>query len=474
MFIGGFFYEFPKELVSLNFTTIYYIAFIFIVFCLSRVNKSKLRPYVLLLANSLFVLSFGINDLIALVVITIVSYLLSYLIYKSENKIALSLSIVAFVLMLGIFKYHSFFKFDNLIMPLGLSFYSFKIMSYLIDISRDKTTFEINPIYFVDYVMFFPTIIAGPINRAKPFMEWLKKDQDFDYKDAKGGAFQMLLGIFEKMVFDDYLAIIVNSIFTNEALMGNNILLGIILYSFQIYYDFDALSNIAIGSARLLGLKLPKNFNCPYLASNLKDFWHRWHISLSTWFKDYLYIPLGGNRKGVIRKYLNLVIVFVVSGLWHGNTLNFLIWGLLHGLIQVLEDLLLKPFKTHEFNQVTKYLLKLLGVITNFIIVTALWLVFKCQSIQEVTMIISRLMTSQAFDIAMIGISHAELYWLIVIIVTMFILDILRNRYDMIALFNRQIMPIRWMVYLTLIVIFMIFGVYGGSFQASDFIYRFF
>lgn len=474
MFIGDFFYEIPTELMSLNYITIYYIGFLFMVFFFSRPFKSILRPYILLLANLVFVYSFGFYNLVALILITLVSYIFSVLIVKYKNKYILLSSIITFVIMLFIFKYHGLFNFDNIVMPIGLSFYSFKIMSYLIDIYRDENVFELNPIYFFNYVTFFPTIIAGPINRAKPFMEWIKSRQEFDYKDSKGGAFQMLLGIFEKMVFADYIANVANMIFINGELYGLNILFGIILYSFEIYFDFDALSNIAIGSARLLGLGMPKNFNSPYLALNLKDFWRRWHISLSSWFKDYLYIPLGGNRKGTFRKYLNLVIVFLVSGIWHGNTLNFIIWGLLHGVIQVIEDLLFKPFNNVKVHKITEVILKFLGMVFNFIIVTFLWLIFRCQTMGEVINIINRLFISQPFNYELIGITLTEVYWIVFIIITMFILDILRYKFDMINLFNKQFFLIRWIIYAVLIVMFLIFGVYGGSFEVGDFIYQFF
>ena len=474
MFIGTFYYAIPETFQSLSITSIYYIVFVFIVFVLSRTYKSIIRPYVLLLANIVFLWSFSVYDLLAIAVLALLGYVFSLLINYKKNKLLLGIEIIYYVLALCFFKYNHFFISDSIVMPLGLSFYSFKIISYLFDIYRGDCFCEKNIVYYLDYVMFFPTITAGPINRAKAFIEELHNKPEFDYKFAKGGAFRMLLGIFEKMVFCDYIGILVNNIFSNQELMGFNMVLGVVLYSFQIYLDFDALSNIAIGTAELLGFRIPKNFNSPYLASSLNDFWRRWHISLSTWFRDYLYIPLGGNRKGTFRRYLNLIIVFVVSGLWHGSTWNFLLWGLLHGVIQVIENIIIKLLKLKEVKGPFKYVLHVMGIVINFSIVSMLWLVFKCQTLNEVMQIINRMMINQSFSIELLGITQVELYWLITILVLVIITDILRDRFDMIEKFNNQFFIVRWAIYFILIVMFVVFGVYGGSFEANDFIYRFF
>lgn len=474
MFIGTFYFDIPNTFPSLTMTSIYFITFIFVVFMLSRTYRSFLRPFVLLVANLVFLWPFSSYDLIAILVLAVLGYLFGLLLAKKKNKSVLTVEVACYLLCLIFFKYNNFFLVDNIVMPLGLSFYSFKIISYLFDIYRDKCDVEKNLLYYLDYVMFFPTIMAGPINRAKPFLDTIKAKPEFDYQDAKSGAFQMLLGIFEKKVFCDYIGIIVNNILASEVLFGTNVLLGVVLYSFQIYLDFDALSNIAIGTARLLGFRIPKNFNSPYVASNLNDFWRRWHISLSSWFRDYLYIPLGGNRKGNVRRYINLIIVFVVSGIWHGSTWNFVIWGLLHGIIQTIEMLILKPFKGKEVNKVLKPFIKVFGIIINFTIVTFLWLIFKCQTMTEVMLTIERIMTSQAFDYELIGMTINEVYWLIFIIVTVIITDILRDKFDMLELFNKQIFIVRWLTYAVLLVLFIVFGVYGGVFTASDFIYQFF
>ena len=474
MLIGNFYLDFPTSLPSLTMTSVYYIIFIFIAFVLSRTYRSFLRPVVLLIANAIFLFSFSINNLIAAFLLSLFGYFFAFIVERKKNDKIVYLGIFLYVIILAFFKYHGIFNINNIIMPLGISFYSFKIMSYLFDVNRGECALEKNIIYYFDYVTFFPTIIAGPINRAKPFFDTIKSKQEFDYKDSKGGAFQMLLGMFEKIVFCDYLALIVNLIFETETLYGLNMLLGIVLYSFQIYLDFDALSNIAIGSAKLLGFTIPKNFDSPYLASNLQEFWHRWHISLSTWFKDYLYIPLGGSHKGLKRKYINIIIVFVVSGLWHGSTLNFLIWGLLHGIIQVMEDIIIRNNKNKEFNKPIKYIGHFLGVIFNFAIVSIFWLVFKCQTISEVQIILMRLFTAQNFDYVLIGLTRNEFWWMIIVVAVTIIMDILRSKMDMIKKFNSWFFVFRWTIYIILIILFLVFGVYGGNFDSGDFIYQFF
>ena len=474
MFVGNFYWNLPTSFPTLAMTSVFYIIFLFATFVLARTYRSYLRPIVLLIANVVFLWSFSLNNLIVATMLALFGYLVAFIIDHKKSDAILYAGIVFYVLILCFFKYYNFLNLKNIIMPLGLSFYSFKIMSYLFDVRSGKCELQKNVLYYLDYVTFFPTIIAGPINRAKPFFEVLESSPEFDYLEAKGGAFQMLLGIVEKMVFCDYIALITTNIFGNTELLGANMFLGLVLYSFQIYLDFDALSNIAIGSARVLGFNLPKNFNSPYLASNLQEFWHRWHISLSTWFKDYIYIPLGGSRKGRIRKYVNILIVFVVSGLWHGSTLNFLIWGILHGLVKMLEDLVLRPMRKKEFSKPVKVILYVFGVAFNFTVVSFLWLIFRCQTMNEAMMILNRMFTSQSLDFTLIGLTNNEIIWMWMVMAITVIMDNLRSKTDMIAWFNKRNFVLRWLVYFILLVLFIVFGVYGGSFDSSDFIYQFF
>lgn len=474
MFIGDFYWNLPSSFPSLTVTSVYYIIFVFVTFLISRIHKSFARPLALLVMNVVFLLSFSFVNFAVAFLLSMFGYLFAFLISNSKNKKNAYIGIAFYALILIFFKYHGLLNINNIIMPLGLSFYTFKIISYILDVNSGKCKLQKNIIYYFDYVLFFPTITAGPINRANPFFDELKSKPEFDYNEAKSGAFQMMLGIFEKKVFCDYIALISNGIFQNDKLYGLNMIVGIILYSFQIYLDFDSISNIAIGTSKLLGFKITKNFNSPYLASNLQSFWRRWHISLSTWFRDYLYIPLGGSRKGNVRKYLNIIIVFIVSGLWHGSTLNFLIWGLFHGVLQVVEDLILKNFRGNECNKKLKMIIHFLGIMFNFIIVSFLWLIFKCSTLEETMMVINRVLISQNLDLNLIGINTNEIIWLITIIFIVIVMDILRDKIDVIDWFNSRCFVFRWFAYFVLLLVFIVFGVYGGSFDSSDFIYQFF
>ena len=473
MFIGDYYFEFPTSFPQLGATSFWYVAFLFLVFLLARPFRSILRPYILLIANVVFLYSFSVKALIYVAAAALYSYLFGLLLGKFKKKWLLWIGILPVIGLLVFMKYAGLFHWkDGVVMPLGLSFYSFKIISYLADVCNGKIPSQKNPIYYFDYVLFFPSITAGPIHRAKEFFEEVNKREEFDYRDSKNGGAQMMLGIFEKMVFCDFIASVVNRIFDNPELTGMNILLGVVLYAFQIYLDFDSYSNIAIGSARVLGIHLKKNFNSPYLGRNLKEFWARWHISLSTWLRDYIYIPLGGNRRGKILQYVNVLVVFLVSGIWHGSTLNFLLWGLFHGLLRVLEDLILLPFKGKKFPKPVVFLFSIIGIVLNFAIVTALWLIFRYETMGEVMHVIDLIRAGGALNFEAIGLTHNEVLWLGAVLAITIVLDILRNYFDMIDVLSRQFILVRWLFYALVIVIFLIFGVYGGSFDASDFIYQ--
>lgn len=475
MYIGDYYFVFPTSLMELNATSFYFVAFSFLVFLLSRPFKSILRPYILLIANIIFVYSFGLNNLLFLFIFSLVGYIFSFIIYKYRNKYFVIFSSLLFLASLFIFKYINLNN-GSIIIPLGLSFYTFKIISYLVDIYEEKATYEDNFIYYLDYVMFFPCITAGPINRADKFFIEIKSKHEFDYKDIGTGFFQMAIGLFEKLVFCDYIGTIVSRCLNNEVtLTGMNILLGIVLYSFQIYLDFDSYSNIAIGTARMLGFKLDPNFKTPYLATSIKDFWNRWHISLSTWLKDYIYIPLGGSKKGTLRKYINILLVFLVSSLWHGITINFLIWGMGHALFRIIEDIISIPFKKIKINPIFKFIGSIILICINFSIITALWVFFKYSNLNDALNIFKLIFEGGSLNYELIGLTHNEILWMYVVIVTVLIIDILRYFVDIFEFFGKHIFILRFVIYVVLILVFLVFGVYGGSgFDANDFIYRWF
>lgn len=467
MFIGNYYYEPITSLPTLTVTSAYFVIFCFVVFCLSRPFKSFLRPLILLVANFIFVYSFGLNNLLWLLGFSIVGYLLGLVNDKHKNKYIIVISSLIYGFALLGYKIINLND-NSIIIPLGLSFYSFKVISYLCDIYSGKINAEKNIFYYLDYVMFFPCITAGPINRAEYFLKEIRSKHEFDYQDIASGFFLLACGIFEKLVFCDFIGSVVTRSL-NVELNGLNTLLGVVLYSFQIYLDFDSISNIAIGSARMLGFKLDRNFHVPYLATSIKDFWNRWHISLSSWLRDYIYFPLGGGRKGDLRKYLNVLIVFFVSSLWHGITINFLIWGMGHGVIRIIEDLVAKFFK----NRKPRFVVSIFLILINFIIVTTLWIFFK-YGFSDAALTIQRIFAKSSLDFEAIGLTHNEVVWLCIVLSTVLITDILRYFFNLGEFFGKHVFIVRFVLYAAMILLFLVFGMYGGSFDANDFIYRWF
>lgn len=431
----------------------YYLLFLVAGFFLFRPFKGIIRRLVLLGLSALFLYSFSLDALLYVLALSLIGYVLGLLSEKLKLPYLPVLLASPIIIILIYFKYAK----TAPLMPLGLSFYSFKIISYLVDVSKGLYEPEEDLLVYLDYVLFFPCITSGPIHRFKKFKEDLLAERSFVYSEFSKGMIKVLYGIFEKLVFADFLAIVVAKGFEAN---GLTLLAAIGLYAWQLYLDFDAVSNIAIGSAEILGFDVGKNFCSPYLASNIKDFWRRWHISLSTWLKEYVYIPLGGNRKGKARTYINIVITFVISGLWHGSGFNFLLWGLMHGLLQMVEDYLGRyvSFKG------------LWAIVLNFVLVSFLWLIFRCGSLDEFVSIIGRLFVPGSFDFAL---THNENIWLLVILVTVIVVDILRNYWDLSAWLTRYYV-IKWALIVVMIFVFLIFGVYDGSYEPSDFIYQFF
>ncbi len=472
MYLGSFYFDIPRSLPVLTPVSFWFILFLFLVFLLARFLPGKIHPFVLLIADIIFLYSFSGYDLLFVVMMALFGYMASFRIVKEKTKGNLLIGVVPVILVLAFMKYAGrFLPERGILFPLGLSFYSFKIISYLVDIYRGDAEQERDPLSYFNYVLFFPCITAGPINRAKEFFRELKEPKEFEYRDAKNGGIKFLLGLFEKVVFANYIGEISERIFANSELTGMNVLLGIILYSFYIYLDFDSYSHIAIGSARVLGFHIPKNFHTPYLSRSLKEFWSRWHISLSTWFKDYVYIPLGGNRKGKLRQYLAILIVFLLSGIWHGSTVNFALWGLLHGVLRILEDILYAPFRKSES---LRKVLAIPAVLINFAVVSFLWLIFRSSSLQEVFSVLEALKRGGGIDFALIGMTRNEVLWLFAVLVITILLDICRYFKDMIEFLADRFIVLRWIFYALLVVVFLVMGVYGGSFDPSDFIYKWF
>ena len=473
MVLFNYYFEPISAFPVLNVTSAFFIIFIFATSLISWFWKSSLKPYLIFIASIVFIWSYSNDFYYLYIVLTycLFGYVFGLLLSKLHSKLLLGFSIICVILTLCFFKYSYLININNIIMPLGISFYTFKLISYLVSVYNGKVQFNINPIYVFDYLLFFPTLIAGPILKPKEFIDELKVKNSFDFVETRRGWMQLLYGVFEKIVICDYFGLIVTSILDNPEIKGLSVLLGIFLYALQIYLDFDSYSNIALGGARLFGFNLDDNFKSPYLSRNLKEFWSRWHISLSEWLKEYIYIPLGGNKKGNIRKYINILVVFLISGIWHGSYLNFVIWGLLNGLIRIIEDVIDKFL--NKFVNINNIFISIPRIIINFVIICFLWLIFRSQDMSQVSSILSRI-SSDSINFELLNLTNYQVLWMNILIVFVFVVDILRYKFDIFKYTSKGIFIIRYAIYIVFIFAFLIFGVYGGSFDSTDFIYRWF
>jgi D-alanyl-lipoteichoic acid acyltransferase DltB (MBOAT superfamily) len=430
-----------------------------------------------------------------------IDYIVGLKLYQTENKNnrkkLLFISLFFNLGLLFFFKYTNFFiesfveSFSlfgktlnintlNIILPVGISFYTFQTLSYTIDIYRNQLKPTKDWLAFFAFVSFFPQLVAGPIERASHLLPQFYKTYNFNYKLVKSGLLLVAFGLFKKMVIADRAAVYVNEVYNNvEDYGGVGFTYATILFAFQIYCDFSGYSDIAIGLARTMGFDLMKNFNSPYISKSLTEFWRRWHISLSTWFRDYVYIPLGGSKKGKIRTYINLFIVFVISGLWHGAALTFIIWGAIHGLVLMIEKATFR-IKQPIFNKLglnTKNTSNHLffGIIIFFIVCLA-WVFFRANTLNDSVYIIKGIFTDFNFgdifnkETYLIGLRPNEFRVIILSIIFLFTAELLHLKYNLIELLNKQGLIFRWSFYISIVLVIVLFGVYGDE-NIQEFIY---
>lgn len=352
------------------FNSLDFMIFLPIVLLVYFVIPDKIKHIWLLIVSYYFYMCWNAKYALLILFSTIITYFSGLIIEKIKRqswderkklkykKIVVALSFVINLGILFYFKYINFtldliskvFKLINvsismpafdIILPVGISFYTFQALSYTMDVYRDDIYAEKNFLRYALFVSFFPQLVAGPIERSKNLLKQLAVPHRFDFELAREGLLLMLWGFFLKIVLSDRIAIFVDTVYGDyNTYAGWYLVIATILFAFQIYCDFSGYSIIAMGAAEILGINLMENFNAPYLSTSVSEFWRRWHISLTSWFKDYLYIPLGGSRKGKIRKYLNKMTVFLVSGLWHGASISFVVWGGLNGFYQVIGEVL--------------------------------------------------------------------------------------------------------------------------------------
>lgn len=372
------------------------------------------------------------------------------------------------------------YRFDFLL-PVGISFYTFQALGYSIDVYRGKIQPEKNLLRYALFVSFFPQLVAGPIERSEkllPQIQKLKKIDIYQFDQIRDGFFLMMWGLFQKLVIADRMAIIVNQIYDNYNSFGYGfveIAMATVLFAFQIYCDFGGYTNIARGAARIMGISLMQNFQQPYLATSIKDFWRRWHISLTTWFTDYLYIPLGGNRKGVLRKYINIMIVFLASGLWHGASWNFVMWGGMHAAYQIIDDIWHKKVFQKIAEKATKLqmtIYKVLGGLITFLSVCFAWIFFRADNLTMAFGIIGQMFHCFSFHGYGYGLEKGNILIGLIAIALLLIVDVLHEKgISLFSVVHKQPIVIRWLLYLGLIWCIILFGIYGHKYDATQFIY---
>ena len=426
--------------------------------------------------------------LVLIFITTLLSYLSGILIekYRGKAKWICGTNIAINIGILCYYKYVNFFadNFETLInqfgyqldwvtldviLPVGISFYTFQALSYTIDVYRRDTNATKDFIAFTSFISFFPQLVAGPIERSTNLLPQFLKPRRFDYTNAVIGMRQILWGFFKKLIIADNCAQLANSIFDNyQDCNASLLLLGALFFTFQIYGDFSGYSDIAIGTGRLFGIKLMKNFNLPYFSRDIAEFWRRWHISLNKWFIDYVYIPLGGSRDTKTIVIRNILIVFCLSGLWHGANWTFVVWGLYNGIIIALLTLLNLNHKRSAIISEKRFFppLKEFGqIIITFVLVVIGWIFFRAEDLTQAVDYIANLCDSSIVSMPNfrdLGISFIKLTYTLFFIVLLQLIDWIQRKQDFgLEISNVKYRPIRWSIYIIFLLIFSVFA--GGQ-----------
>jgi alginate O-acetyltransferase complex protein AlgI len=436
----------------------------------------------LLVLSAYFYMAFVPYYILILAVTILVDYAAGIVIANTEGskkRMWLALSIVANVGFLAFFKYFGFLRANllqigrftghewaipalSIVLPIGLSFHTFQSMAYTIEVYRGKQAPERNLGIFALYVLFFPQLVAGPIERPQNLLHQFRELHRFDYAGVSSGVKLMAWGLFQKMVIADRLAAVVDTVYAHPAnYSGLTLALATILFAFQIFCDFAGYSDVAIGAAQVLGFTLMANFRQPYLAQSVAEFWQRWHISLSTWFRDYLYFPLGGNRRGPLRHLVNVLIVFAVSGLWHGADWKFVVWGALNGVFVVAG--LAAAGRKENPGWRTPVLVK---QIVTFTLVCSTWVFFRANSVGDAFTIFKRLFPLRPGEVVE-AIGKGPLIAALILVAFTVAMQLVREHYQVRELISRQPVWLRWSIYTAALTGILLFG----DFHSRDFIY---
>jgi alginate O-acetyltransferase complex protein AlgI len=411
-------------------------------------------------------------------------------ILKTKLKLVTGTNIVLNIGILGYFKYFNFFidsfidvfrlfninvnvKLMSIILPVGISFYTFQALSYTIDVFRKEIEPTKDIISFLSFVAFFPQLVAGPIERASHLLPQFSKRRKFDYEITVDGLRLIIWGLFKKIVIADRLAILVNAVYDiPEDYGGISLIIATIFFSVQIYCDFSGYSDIAIGVAKLFGINLRINFNLPYLSKSIAEFWKRWHISLSTWFRDYVYIPLGGNKVSKTRNVMNLFIVFTISGFWHGANYTFIIWGAIHGLLLVINKLTFKKENRKRDDQALS-LFNIFRMLTTYLTVTFAWIFFRANNLTDAVYVVKNIFNFNYDDLSifykggatasLFGMSTLDFYFSIFFIIILLLIEIKSRHTDVVTKLKSYSVVTRWLFYISFTIVILWFGKFGSN-----------
>lgn len=464
------------------FNSLEFAVFLPIVFALFWLLPEKFRWIVILVSSYYFYMSWNVKYVVLILFTTVISYFCARILQNTDKerikKISLVVTLVASLGVLFVYKYFNFFIDSfaelmntigfsvnavtlSLLLPVGISFYTFQTLSYVIDVYRGDAEVEKNFGKYAAFVAFFPQLVAGPIERTKNLLPQISRKHTFKYENAAYGLRIMAWGFFKKIVIADTLAMYVDQVYNElEYHSGFSLVLAMIMFTFQIYCDFSGYSDIAIGTAKLFDIELMKNFSSPYFSASIKEFWSRWHISLSTWFKDYVYIPLGGNRCSKPRHYLNLILTFGISGLWHGASWTYVVWGLIHGVGQVLENIFSKGKKITRSLSKKSTVFTWISVVGVFIFCIITWVFFRAESFGDAIYIFKNAFKGISIPgmyimdgLKALSLGSAKAIDLVIMLALLLVFDFFNIKHDVIAKIGELKAAYRWIIYIIFTVV---------------------
>lgn len=478
------------------FNSLEFLIFLVVIITVYYMIPHRFRWFILLVGSYYFYMSWNPALIILILITTIITYISARLMkYDKWRKTLMIISVISCLGILFFFKYFellvstvvsianlTLLSIDNptlnILLPVGISFYTFQTLSYVIDVYNKKIEPEKHFGIYALFICFFPQLVAGPIERPQNLIPQLKTEKLFSYDKAIYGVKLMIWGFFKKIVIADSVASFVNLAYNNvEAANSVALVIATFLFAIQIFCDFSAYTDIARGCANILGIDLMDNFKQPYLSKNIKEFWSRWHISLSSWFRDYVYIPMGGNRVKKQRFYFNLLVTFVLSGLWHGANYTFIVWGLLHGLYLVVYNLIKGKSNSLESNI---NIVKAINVTFTFLIVCFAWIFFRANSMNDAIIIVDKVFSSTLFQvesiinaISFMGLNNiGNMITLVISISILIAYEIASKRNDVIDKVSKMNVVFRWSMYTILSLLVLVFKLIQMSRgQVNDFIY---